>query len=200
MISITKIYHIICEGSSEEAYLQELNRYLRECNSRVNIKVYNLCGSGDRVSYLLSKIKNIYKKIRKGERKTPEIFIWIDNDLFLRKKLSKEELELKIKKLKGILGVKYNYHNFEDFLIMHLPDKQVQNFHKICTLKNHFVSPLSGEDVIKIMQKIIPDYKKGHLPDTFEITTENLNRLNENQNSATIKFKSDFVSVIEKLI
>jgi len=88
MVKTFKIYHIICEGASEEAYLKELNHYLRESGFAVFFNVYNVCGASQ-----YKTIKNKYREALKRKKNTDEIFIWLDNDVFKRKKLSKDELQ-----------------------------------------------------------------------------------------------------------
>lgn len=192
MAKIPAIYHIICEGSSEEAYLKEFNRYLREKGLNTYLKSYNLRG--------VTCYKDIVKKYRdacKENKYTQDhIFIWLDNDVFQRGKFSKEILQ---KKLKRFSGIKYNYHNFEDFLVMHLPDEIICLWNRICQENNHFNNPLKGEEVEELIKEIFPGYKKGHLPNSMQFTDEFFTKLVQNQKSDKTTFKSDFIAVIAQI-
>lgn len=191
MTKTFKIYHIICEGSSEEAYLKELNKYLREVGCDMFFNYYNLYGIAE-----YKKIKKKYREAEKNKKKTDEIFIWLDNDVFKRNKLSKHELQQVLK----FQGIKYNYQNLEDFLVMHLSDKQVDSWHSICHKENHFDNPMNKTTVAKLIQQIFPGYTKGFLPQEIQINENSLKKLYENQKKLSIKFKSDFVEVINQLL
>ena len=191
-----KIYHIVCEGSSEVAYLNELNKYIREAALKIVLVSHNLNGIS---SY--NKIRNDYLKVRKhvkNKKNTDDIFIWLDNDVFKREKLSKNKLQ---QILMGFSGIKYNYENFEDFLVMHLSDEKIREWRKICIGQNHFNIPMNGEVVEKLIKSIIPDYLKGSLPKEIQSNLgESLIRLYENQKNSTVEFRSDFADVIKQLL
>lgn len=199
MAKTLKIYHIICEGSSEVAYLNELNKYIRSFGfgEHFSIKTYNLNGVFPYGKSPYKHVKNEYDKAIKNKQEADEVFVWLDNDVFKRGELLKDALQ---QKLKGFSGMKYNYENFEDFLVMHLLDKQVQDWHEICVKERHFDIPMFGEKVGKLITSIIPGYAKGSLSQAIQINGEFLNRLYKNQENSKIKFTSDFVDVIKQLV
>ncbi len=191
MTKTFQVFHVIFEGNSEEAYLSELNRHLRDEGINIYFNLYNLKGIAE-----YKKIKRKHKEAKKNMRKGDEIVIWLDNDVFKRGKLSKEAL-------RKILGdfdiVKYNHENFEDFLIMHLSDKEVERWHEICIKEDHFKRPMNRKKVATLMREIFPDYSKGSLPDGFQINKVTLDRLISNSQCSILKFESDIVSVIAEL-
>ncbi len=192
MTKTFKVYHIICEGSSEEAYLKELNKYLRSNGFEVYLKLYNLYGIAE-----YSKIKKKYRNVRRCAKKTDKILAWLDNDVFKRGKLSKDELR---RILGGFYNIKYNYENFEDFLVMHLSDEKVNCWQEICRKESHFSEPMNNKAVAKFIHQIFSGYSKGSLPGEFQINAETLERLNINQEKSSVQSKSDFVEVIRKLL
>lgn len=199
MAKTLKIYHIVCEGSSEVAYLNELNKYMRAfgLGENFHIKTYNLNGVFPDGISSYKHVKKEYDKAVKNKERADEIFVWLDNDVFKRGELLKSKLQ---KKLNGFSGIKYNYENFEDFLVIHLPDKQVQDWHKICVDNNHFDIPMIGRNVRKLIKSIIFDYSKGSLSQKIQINDESLTRLYENQKNSALKFGSDFIDVIKQLV
>ena len=79
---------VICEGRSEFAYVQSLNRILTTVEGRAAFVPKSAdCGN-------FSAIKRCYQKQKKSNRES-EILIWVDRDIYVR---SKAEIEAYAKK------------------------------------------------------------------------------------------------------
>ncbi|MBQ8784523.1 MAG: hypothetical protein IJZ59_00580 [Alphaproteobacteria bacterium] len=184
------VYIIICEGPSEKAYLQELNRYLEDNDYPVTI-VPKTINNGH---FKPAQIK--FNEVKKQNPKDI-IYIWVDKDTYIRN--DEGDGEKYNKKPKNIPDFHFNYHNFEDFLAMHMPDDILSNWQEICRKKNHFNKPLHAniyEPLYK--QNIINDYEKGSMP--FPITKEQIINALKNQKDTSVLFKSDFLNLLDDLI
>ena len=67
---------VICEGASENGYLQELNRFLREHKIPLAFAP-NVIGSG-----VYKAAVNRYRDVRR-ENRHAEIVIWVDRDIYM---------------------------------------------------------------------------------------------------------------------
>ena len=67
----------MCEGASEKAYIQELNRYLEE--EDIPLRFVPRPSNGGQYTPVVKK----YKEVRRDNR-TTEIFIWVDYDRYQR--------------------------------------------------------------------------------------------------------------------
>jgi hypothetical protein len=87
-----EIYYVIFEGDSERNYMEKLNRFFEEHDISFYFKVSRSFSLNGVVS-----LQKIIKKCRevKTEAGREKIIIWVDNDLFEREKLNKEELKKK---------------------------------------------------------------------------------------------------------
>ena len=67
---------VVCEGASENGYLQELNRFLRERKIPLAFAP-NIIGSG-----VYKAAVNRYRDVRR-ENRHAEIVIWVDRDIYM---------------------------------------------------------------------------------------------------------------------
>lgn len=184
-----KIVIVICEGPSEESYLKELNRVLREEN--IPLVFYpKPSGSGH-----YSVIEKFYKKVRKDNPRS-EIKIWVDKDIYERNDSGNHDKY--ISKPINIPDFDFNYFNYEDMLVLHLDYEQINKWEQICQQKNHFNSPLKSCDYeVLFKDNIFSDYEKGtFLLEKFDIET--IKNAIKNNNDETIKFKSDMLTLVEE--
>lgn len=72
-----KTYIILCEGSSEVAYIQILNRILNDNNINISFAVKEI-GTGN-----FSDVEKAYKKQCKENKKLEKV-IWVDKDIYKR--------------------------------------------------------------------------------------------------------------------
>ena len=106
-----QVHIIICEGTSEAVYLQELNRFLREEEIPLVYKPES-CDGGQ-----YSNVVRKYKKTRKNNPRST-IHICVDFDIYLRNDNSNwTSYETRPKDIPEFL---FTTMNFEDFLSLHL--------------------------------------------------------------------------------
>src|SRR5690554_5613842 len=77
MIKTKQAIIIVCEGPSEEAYIQELNRIFREKECHF-LLIPRTSEGGD-----YKTVVNKYKSVRKNNPRD-QIYIWVDFDLYKR--------------------------------------------------------------------------------------------------------------------
>lgn len=185
-----KTYMILCEGSSEYAYIQILNRIL--VDNSINISfVAKEVGNGH-----FSDVEKEYKKQCKKNAKLEKI-IWVDKDIYKRnEKNNSRKYSNKKSNIPDFLFTKYN---FEDFLVMHLDDDTIENWYQILNTKGHFNIPLKSKVYMPIIKEkitIFNNYKKGEIP--FTITLDNIKHAYQIHINPNIKFKSDFLEFIHE--
>ena len=191
---MVKQYIIICEGKkSEVKYLQELNRYLAEEYCIYYKKfVCKPVGTGH-----YNEVIKKYRSERKLDKKA-NIEIWVDYDIYKRNE--QKNLDKYQNKPNGIPNFKFNYFNFEDFLIMHFDDDTLNKWKEICKTNNHFNEPMKSEKYLKLVKlNLFPDYDKSLLTTEFEINNNSLNNLFKH-NSKQSELKSDFAEFLESVI
>jgi len=197
-------YHIICEGKSEFAYIQELLRYIRDNDLKVKftLRPYN-AGGGD-----YNSLVEEYTKQKNTRKNDTNFIIWCDDDIYLRNDNGNKDSYAR--KGKDVPDFSFNTHNFEDFLIMHLEDDILNKWVAVCNIGKHFQKPLyakgkGGYEQLLADKEIFytkasnKKYIKGELPDTFEITEKGLQNLFKRQEDNKVFFKSAFIDFIKNL-
>lgn len=186
---VKTVYLIVCEGFSEKAYLQELNRYLDDNNYPFTFVAKPIKNG----HFKPAQIK--FNEVRKQNPKD-KIYIWVDKDTYIRN--DEGDREKYNKRSKNLPDFLFNYNNFEDFLTMHMPDNIVAKWQEICRKKNHFEAPLHADIYIPLYkQNVIASYEKANMP--FSITEEKLTCALKNQEDASVLFKSDFLDLLSQL-
>ncbi len=181
---------VICEGPSERAYLQKLNRYFEE--EDIEIRFIPRPSEGGDYENVVRK----YREIRKGNRKS-EILIWVDWDIYQRNNHS--NMDHYQNKPHDIPEFLFSYNNFEDFLSMHYDRAELDTWVASCVGRNHFVTPsFSREYMPGFIVFIGCSYKKGSIP--IEITEYSLSNLQTHQEDPSIPIKCDFARVLFELI
>lgn len=184
-------YIIICEGSSETAYIQELNKYMRE--NDINLNLYPKSIGNGHYAEIIKKYKKEYSSNKKSK-----FIIWIDKDIYIRNENG--NMDKYLSKPTNIPDFKFNMCNFEDFIVLHCDDTTIYNWQNICNNKNHFKVPLQACNYEPLFENnVINNYEKGSFPFN-EINKELLDKAIENNNNKNIKFKSDFLSFLENEI
>ncbi len=190
---MNKIILVVCEGNSERAYLQELNRFLRESEIPLVFNVEVSAGGDYRLVDLC------FRRCRKGNR-TMDIVVWVDDDIYKRN--DKGNRDNYARRPKGIPAFKFNYENFEDFLVVHLPDDRVESWQEICNHERHFTSPMHANEYVPLLLKnsILPGYKKWTFSECLVIDQGSLDNLERHNTDAAISFNSDFATFIIEAI
>lgn len=169
-------YLIICEGESERAYLQRLQAFfdqqpLPSGSFEPLLRIFapqNAVAQSGKFSVL----KKRYSAVRK-ENKKVTIRIWADFDLYLRNDHHcATHYRSKPATLPDFL---FSFHNFEDFLALHLADEPFARWLEFGRM-GHFETPLHSPDYMREFETILPGYRKAGLPPDF-ITWQSLANL-----------------------
>jgi hypothetical protein len=187
--SLIKTYIVVCEGYSEQAYIQKLNRFFEANDYSINF-VAQLVGSSHFVT-----VKNKYETVRSANKRSA-IYIWVDKDTYIRNDKG-DSIKYQNKK-KNIPDFYFTTCNFEDFLVMHLPDSKLNAWHNICQKRNHFMNPMIAKDYVPLFQNIIPGYSKGDVP--IEINEDSLKLALQRQDDTRVRFKCDFLEIIRECL
>lgn len=182
-------YIVICEGNSEYAYIQKLNRFLSE-NGYTFILNPKIVGCGH-----FKDVQRRYKIEKKNNTRTP-IVIWVDKDTYIRNDCGdKDNYEAKNDNLPKFM---FSIMNFEDFLALHTKPNKLEKWFQVCSRQKHHITPMKEDVYLPLVQKhLFADYKKGDIP--FDINMQALNALFSN-NEAPFIFRCDFADFIKELM
>jgi hypothetical protein len=181
---------IVCEGASEKAYIQELNRYLEE--EDIPLHFIPRPSNGGQYSPVVKK----YREVREDNR-TAKILIWVDWDRYRRN--DNADMDNYRKKSSDIPDFLFSYMNFEDFLSMHHDRSQMQRWWTSCVSRDHFTTPSHSNEYMPAFKAFIGgDYAKGDMP--LAIKCNLLENLRTHQNDSSVPFKCDFAKELFTLI
>ncbi len=190
---------LICEGRSEFVYIQRLQSFLDEQSTDWDVPLKFVPGDAGGGSY--GKVISRYKTERK-DNKRARIEVWVDHDLYLRN--DKGNMNQYLRKPSGIPDFRFSYHNFEDFLVLHMDDEKVREWTGCVHSTGHITTPLHTAEYSVMFEKIMPGYRKGGLSPDF-ISKESLWRLKQNNQKPIIPPSSapgftDFATFLINLI
>lgn len=182
---------LLCEGDSEYAYIQELNRYLRE--NEYSFKFFpKPVGTG-----FYTEVKKKYKEVRKDNPRTT-IRIFLDDDIYVRNENRHEQDNSTMLAESGFKDeFMFNVHNFEDFLMLHCDDETLNQWLIKCAENDHENIPMHSAQYIQLVKEIFPNYEKGELPFS-PIDQEKLDNLFRHNENNSIFIKSDFATYLKK--
>lgn len=189
---MNKTAYIVCEGASEYAYIQSVNRILKAGNVNINI----IPKSVDTGHY--KNVVKKYKEIRNSNKKT-DIKIWVDKDIYKRN--DKNNGNYYGNKQKNIPDFLFSIYNFEDFLVLHLEDNIVQQWINILTEKKHFNNPLKSESYLPLIKQhinIFHNYDKKEIP--FDLTLEKIKLAYKHHKDPNIPIKCYFLDFLSEYI
>lgn len=159
MYSLPTVIWVACEGKSEKACLAELNRLFRETGTPIILKD-EVAGGGfyplAEAAYKRAQKKSGTRGQHAGQG-TP--WVWVDSDLYERN--DRASGDLYTSRPKGIPAFLFSHHNFEDFLVLHLGDEQVEQWRQLC---HGGTAPLHERDYLPLLASLFPDYAKPSLP------------------------------------
>lgn len=189
MVSAKKVaYIIVCEGNSEKAYIQNLNRFLDD-NGYGFTLIPKIVGCGH-----FTRVQAKYRQEKKNNPKA-DIRIWVDNDTYKRN--DARDGDKYQKKSKHLPDFMFSVMNFEDFLALHSDGKILENWFQVCSREKHHIKPMIEEKYMPLVRKhLFKDYQKGDIP--FAINEERLNNLF--RNNALYFFNCGFVNFIQELM
>ena len=185
---------VICEGRSEFVYIQRLQSFLDEQSTSgwgVPLQFFpRMAKNPDGSDKGGGDYKNVvsgYKAQRK-DNKRMKIEVWVDYDIYKRN--DKNNMTNYRLKPAGIPDFKFSYHNFEDFLVMHMENEKVGVWREQVQSSGHLAAPLHSKDYVVLFDCIMPGYKKGDLSPDF-ISKESLLRLKRNLQGPIIPPSTD---------
>lgn len=188
-----KIYLIVCEGDSEFAYVQQLNRYLNEKGLGVVLIPANAHGGG-------------FKSIRQfcREKKTQangRTFVFVDRDIYFRDDDQNGTMYESEKHL--LPPFQFQTWNFEDFLLLHFSPALIEQWRDVSASNGHANMPKRGKEFLPIFEafchdhndelKFLLPYEKGDMP--FSLTDQHFANLRFN-NSGSYPH-SEFAKIID---
>ena len=184
---------VIAEGQSEIAYLNELNRFLRE----------------EEIGWVFYPVKAVngqYREIRKTYRevwrrnRSARIEILVDRDIYIREQNEREDY--RHREDDGLPFFRFSYMNFEDFLILHLGSRKAEKWCGLASSRGHDVIPLAAKEYLSLMHSSgiwgRKHYKKGAMP--FEIDYTRLHNLIRNDSDRSLFIHSDFTDIIIEIL
>lgn len=190
-----RVYLVICEGDSEVAYVQELNRFLNEQGKFIVFQAVNAGGGG------FTTIRQCCRD--RKTRKNGRTFVIVDKDIYVRNDNGAGE---NYEKEKDVLPpFLFQTWNFEDFLLMHFPRDLVVEWRELSAINGHLTNPKHSVDYAPMyaefcsryadqLQYDLP-YEKGDMP--FALTVGHMANLFAN-NEADFPH-SQFAELIKKV-
>lgn len=196
MYSLPTVIWVVCEGKSDKAYLAELKRLLRETGTPIILKE-EVSGTG----YYQPVIKAYNAALEKsGSRRVRkrcfQPWIWVDSDLYERNE--RDSNDCYRKGPSGIPPFLFSYHNFEDFLVLHLDDEHVVQWVDLC---GGGKNPLFERDYLPLLSIIFPDYEKKSLPALLTpLTPALIANAYRHSKDESIPFRCDFIEQLVPII
>lgn len=184
-------YLILCEGKSEIAYIQHLNRYLNQNNYLFSF-IPKYIGNGH-----FHPVRRKYQNTKKENPRQNNINIWVDKDTYTRN--DNGDKEAYDNKGFDIPDFMFNTNNFEDFLVMHMPSDVVSKWQDLCRKKRHFEFPMQESEYLPLYRQcMFQEYEKGSIP--ISLTCDTIQEALANQKNTEVLFKSDFLDFLSNLI
>jgi len=189
-------YIMVCEGYSERAYLQRLQSFLDSQTRNFEVPLsfipkmpVNSDGDENGGGFY-GNVTRCYRQQRR-DNGTSKIEIWVDHDIYLRQDSAPERRNRAsyLGKPTGIPDFLFSFHNFEDFLALHLDEQALQRWHTAFD-PLHIAQPLHSGDYLPLYEAVIPGYQKGSLSPDF-ITCKSLSRLKANLERPLVPIPAD---------
>ena len=192
-----KPYLIICEGDSEFAYVQELNRFLNEKGLPIVFMARNAGGGG------FKNLRQICRTLK--TRKNGRTYIVADKDIYQRDDNGNGTAYGKEKD--HMPPFLFQTWNFEDFLLMHFPLNVVSAWREEAERNGHSQNPLHGSEYLPVFHefcirnkdilKFMFPYEKGDMP--FALTDSHVELLFANNAEGAFPH-SEFAILIQKIL
>lgn len=156
-----KVVFVVCEGLSDEKYLQWLSSFFNSNNIPLVLKPYSI-GTGNFLA-VKAKYKEVFKAASRDHSK-PEVIVWVDKDIYIR---NEGRNGTKYENKRSLPDFKFSYMNYEDFLTLH-NNEQLKRWTEICRGRHHFSSPMQSDEYLRLFKEhIFQAYQKGTLPEEF---------------------------------
>ena len=192
-----KPYLLICEGDSEFAYVQELNRFLNEQGLPIVFVAHNAGGGG---------FKNLRQVCRTMKtRKNGRTFVVADKDIYCRDDNGNGAMY--DREWKHMPPFLFQYWNFEDFLLMHFPAEILSAWRAEAERSGHLTNPLHSGEFMPVFTAFcasnstalgfVFSYEKGDIP--FALTKAHMECLFTNNEAGGFPH-SELAELLLKLI
>lgn len=186
-------YLVICEGASEFAYTQELNRFLNENSQPLTLSPHN-AESGS--------LKVIRKYCRARKRGVKAAIVMLDYDIYKRN--DNNNLNLYQQHKDRLPKFCFQYFNFEDFLLMHHSPAVLEKWRNRMKDSGHYTNPLHENEYLAVFRRFVYEheselqfscaYQKGDMP--FVLTSGRLRNLFANNRHSELP-RSDFATFLQ---
>jgi len=189
---------VLCEGQTEVVFINKLNRFLQNNHAFKVVLHPEIKGVSKKISTLKAKV---VKHCKESFKDFDEVFVWVDYDVFKRDGIESSEVELAINNISQGRGhnkksptLLLNYMNGEDFLILFEEKDLINKWKKICTIKQHFDTPMTASQYTKPYTQLIPNYCKGKVDATID--ENSLQRFISLSDDDNITFKRDITKLL----
>lgn len=170
---------IVCEGNSERAYIQSLQRFLESlpaAGDSWGVPLQFITSNGHVANGgHYTQLKKCYLKAKKQNRNV-QVRVWADFDLFYRD--TDGCWRLYADRGRGVTEFHFSFHNFEDFLALHLDGEKLETWLRFGR-EGHFSQPRQSTECLEWASKLFQSYQKGILPVDF-VTVQSLRNLKAN--------------------
>ena len=161
---------IICEGDSEYAYVQEVNRYLNDAGSR-RVFIARNAGGG-----YFGNIRQYCRALK--TKRNGRTFVLADADIYERNDRGCGDQYAAEKEI--VPPFLFQRWNFEEFLLLHCSREVVLDWLEIAKASGHLASPKHSEEFMPIFADfceahadrlgfVLP-YEKGDVPFPLDAT------------------------------
>lgn len=192
-----KPYLLICEGDSEFAYVQELNRLLAKCGVPIVFLPHNAGGGG------FGNVRQACRKLK--TKRDGRTFVVADKDIYFRNEKGNGTAYERGKHL--VPPFLFQTWNFEDFLLMHFPSELLAAWIAEATRCGHVARPLHRCDYMPIFSEFCAKYnctlnfatpyEKGDMP--FDLHAGHLECLFANNETSAFPH-SDFADFLHRVL
>lgn len=192
-----KPYLLICEGDSEFAYVQELNRLLAKCGVPIVFLPHNAGGGG------FGNVRQACRKLK--TKRDGRTFVVADKDIYFRNDKGNGTAYERGKHL--VPPFLFQTWNFEDFLLMHFSSELLAAWMADATRCGHGARPLPRCDYMpsfsefcaknnRVLNFSTP-YEKGDMP--FDLHAGHLECLFVNNETSAFPH-SDFADFLRRVL
>ena len=183
---------VVCEGQSEETYVLEVDRLLREQSILVYFRPLNANGGG------YSNICRKHVALNKSRIPPEKRYTFLDEDIYRRNLddcLFSEEQKI-------LYNLQFTHWNFEDFLALHCEDAMLEHWISVMRAEGHLEMPLKAEDHARLVHEhLFPDYMKGTLPERLcPFTLDKLKQAWHNHRNPDVPFKCAMLDVFAEYL
>lgn len=192
--------YFVCEGKTEENYLQLLNQTFRDCESFPVLHSVPIIPGKQTQDGHFRNLRPRFSSARKTHPRNV-VYIVADDDIYVRNDKNNGTLLEKAGNIRDYFL--FSTHQFEDFLMLHMPDDSLNQWLAFCRRQNHIKWPLHSEEYLPELYKHFPGYAKGTIPQQITSNVElSLARMlrHNREGKAKNELHSEFADLLESLV